>query len=615
MTIGNRKLVDQLTMGRAVTLSVIVAVVVYVGAIGHGWTFDDTPIIGQNVNVRSIGTALGAFFRPYWPVELGAGQYRPLAILSFGVDWSLTYANSVFTHVVNMLLHGLATGLFVLVLRRWLPPLGALVAGLVFAVHPVHVEAVAGGVGRSELLAACFLFGAILVARRYRTATGRVRSGWLAVTLVLALCGMLSKEHGVVAIALLAADEWLEPNRRFRQSVPLYLGMAVVTLSWIFVFERIAARYVGVSTAATLRDLTAWERLATAFPVQLHVLRLLAWPFDLSADYNPQVIPRLTEWTWVSGLGLAAVVAVLLLSVVVMRRYPVLTFGIWVAICTYSPTSNLLFASGIILAERNLYMAAGALAVVLGWAVNTSAVRDQGRLAVLAVFVVLGGLTVRTVTRVPAWADTATLVIEDYFNHPENYRTRIRLSTLLRDSDRLPEAVAEVTAAGAIFPVDPFIVTSSVPLALAVGDEELGWREAERGHALDPENPGLSRLTARARLATGRIDSSIAVARRSVERWPRDTTAALTYQETVDSLSAPGWVRAFAHARVHWTQHRLATATDELLTGVDSLPEAVGPTACWDLRTVRPLFDLLRPAAMGRLDAVERAEACASGPG
>lgn len=613
---AGRESVVSLTASRAMLGASLVAVLLYAGALGHGWTFDDNPIIAQNLHVRSIGAALDSFFQPYWPVELGAGQYRPLVILSFGVDWALTSANQVWTHFVNLVLHGVATGLFVAVILRWLPPLGALVAGLVFAVHPVHVEAVAGGVGRSELLVACFLLSAVLAARRYRASRGIGRRAWLAVTLGFVLLSLLSKEHGVVAIALLAADEWLSPDRQLRRSLPVYVFVAALTLSWLFVFERIAGRFVDVSQAATIRDLATFQRLATAFPVQLHVLRLLVWPIDLAADYNPQTIPRLTHWTVLATLGLAAVVAVLSLSSLVARRHPVLTFGIWVGIFTYSPTSNLLFSSGVILAERNLYLAVGAVAVAAGWGLTTAVARRKPAVTAIIALVTLGLLAVRTLTRVPAWRDTPTLVIEDYLNHPENYRTRIRLSSILRDSDRLPEAVAEVMVGGALFPDDPFIVTSSVPLALSVGDTELGWREAERGHSLDPEDAGLSRLTARARLATGRVDAAIEVARKSVDRWPDDTTAALTYQETVDTLLAPAWVRSFAHARVHWTYHRLTSATNALERGLSEIPAAVGPTACWDLHSIEPLVGILDPFGGSRMAAVERPPECAmSGPG
>jgi len=75
---------------------------------------------------------------------------------------------------MNALWHGLATVLLVMLLGRWLPPLGAAAAGLVFAWHPVHVEAVASLVGRAELLVAVGILGA--GTRRAAPAVGRGRA-------------------------------------------------------------------------------------------------------------------------------------------------------------------------------------------------------------------------------------------------------------------------------------------------------------------------------------------------------------------------------------------------------------------------------------------------------
>src|SRR5262249_58745524 len=94
--------------------------------------------------------------------------YRPLTSMSFFVDGTLSGMRPAWFHGVNTVLHALATLLVTLLAlelsggRRsvgW-------VAGSLFAVHPIHVEAVAGIVGRSEILAALGALGAILSHRR-----------------------------------------------------------------------------------------------------------------------------------------------------------------------------------------------------------------------------------------------------------------------------------------------------------------------------------------------------------------------------------------------------------------------------------------------------------------
>src|SRR2546430_12357122 len=90
---------------------------------------------------------------------------------------------------MNALWHGLVCVLVVLVLERWLSPAAAAAGGLIFALHPVHVEAVAGLVGRAEVLAAAGMLGAVLCAPR----------GWWAAALARAAAAVLWKVACVAA--------------------------------------------------------------------------------------------------------------------------------------------------------------------------------------------------------------------------------------------------------------------------------------------------------------------------------------------------------------------------------------------------------------------------------
>ena len=153
-------------MRRELLLVFVAAVALYLPAGRYGFVQDDRAIVASNPASHSIGAALRAFDDPYWPRESGAGLYRPVTILSYAVDWTLSGGRPGWLHLINALWHGVATVLLVILLARWLPTLGAAAAGLVFAWHPVHVEAVASLVGRAELLAAVGILGAVLAARR-----------------------------------------------------------------------------------------------------------------------------------------------------------------------------------------------------------------------------------------------------------------------------------------------------------------------------------------------------------------------------------------------------------------------------------------------------------------
>src|SRR3989454_195029 len=123
------------------------AVVVYLGALWNRFAVDDLPIIVLNPLVADPAGMWRAFAAPYWSADLGGHMYRPLVIASFALDHLID--GTAWFHAVNLLWHaGVAVAVAALA-RRWTDDAGALVAGLLFAVHPLHVEAVANVLGRA----------------------------------------------------------------------------------------------------------------------------------------------------------------------------------------------------------------------------------------------------------------------------------------------------------------------------------------------------------------------------------------------------------------------------------------------------------------------------------
>ncbi len=608
------------TRSRAMWLAALAAAVVYVGATNNQWALDDELIVRDNPAAHSVAAASDAFFAPYWPFLQGvtAGLYRPFTILTYGIDWSLSEGSAAWFHATNVLMHGLTTALFVAVVLAWLPPVAALVAGFVFAVHPVHVEAVANVVGRAEILVAGAVLGAVLSARRFRRAVGwRARTPWLFLTVALLLIGMLSKEHGIVGIGVVFIDDLLDSRSRLRESLGLYLAAAVGTAGWFVLWQGVAGAFVGPGQAATLAGLGPVERLATMLPVQLDVVRLLAWPMDLVADYNPQVIQRRTEWSWLATAGLLLAGAVVALAFLAARRAPAVSFGILAGIATYAPTSNLVFGSGIPLAERNLYVAAIAPAAVLGWL--TIAVHKRARPWVgLGIGSLLLFFSVRTVTRIPFWYDSETVVLRSAAEHPENYRHRIRLAGLYRRAGPLGKARAfsEYMAAGAIYPEDPFVATYTVPLALELGYTDIALREAERAYAMEPGHAALALWLTSALVAVGDTARAWEVAGHVVGVRPDSPLALRVHLVAVDGVDEIGWAGHFARARLQEAVGDTAAASAYLDSGLTSLPSTLNDLRwCREIDRVIPLARRIRPGAIARFDAVRGSveSVCAAG--
>ena len=170
-------------------------------------------------------------------------SYRPLCVLTFRLNYLLSGLEPFSYHLTNVLLHAGVTAVYVLTVRKAVVNCARhvlLLSGLLFAVHPIHAEAVAGVVGRADVLACLFFLLAIYLYVDYcnarhrphppATLNGRGGSArrtrrWLyfAGFVVCTAASMLSKEHGVTVVAVcLVYDVFIHQRLRPGQLLALH---------------------------------------------------------------------------------------------------------------------------------------------------------------------------------------------------------------------------------------------------------------------------------------------------------------------------------------------------------------------------------------------------------
>ncbi|MGH0115634.1 UNVERIFIED_CONTAM: hypothetical protein FKN15_037957, partial [Acipenser sinensis] len=169
------------------------------------------------------------FYNDFWGTLLTHSgshkSYRPLCTLSFRLNHALGGLDPWGYHLVNILLHCSVTGLFTRLSRLLLGGgYWTLVAGLLFASHPVHTEAVAGIVGRADVGAALFFLLSLLCYIRYCSLRGHSAHcwPWLLGSFACAACSMLWKEQGVTVLAVSAVyDVFVFHRFKFHQVILL----------------------------------------------------------------------------------------------------------------------------------------------------------------------------------------------------------------------------------------------------------------------------------------------------------------------------------------------------------------------------------------------------------
>jgi protein O-mannosyl-transferase len=438
-----------------------VAVVVHLGALWNRFAVDDLPIIANNPLVASLSGVWRAFATSYWPPGFGGWMYRPLPVATYALDAPLH--SIAWFHFVNLVWHAGASVAVALLARRLADARAALIAGLLFAVHPVHVEAVANVVGRAEIMAALFVVLGVYAALVHRSVA------WSAAAWGL---GLLCKENAAVLPGLVVWG-WMLGFGVGEGKWPPRARVLAFAATWVVVGAAYAViraaaiphnelRSIGPIFLGTSRGVV---RL-TAIAALADVARLLCFPLTLRVDYSPAEYtavwalfdPRLA---W--GLGCALVWAGLLIWAW-RRGRRVEAFGLgWIGIA-FLPVANLVFPAGFLIAERTLYLPS--VGIVLAAGAWLASLGRAARLPVLAL-VILGG--VRSALRVPVWRDNDTVTLSILEDSPRSYVGPRRMIGTYLDHRQPARALDAARTAAAIFPRDPNLYVTGAVAGFAAG--------------------------------------------------------------------------------------------------------------------------------------------------
>lgn len=495
----------RLSPRRGALLVGALALAAYANSLANGFAYDDLILIQLNEAVHDADWERLAG-GPYWPERSdGVGLYRPLAMLSYAMEWRAGGGSPLPFHVVNVALHaGVSLALFALLLR-FAGASAAAAGAALFAVHPVHVEAVANIVGRAELLAALFYLAACLLYLWAPEAKRRIaRGARLAGLGLLYFAALASKEIAVtlpaalVLLDLAARSLRSGPplSRRLRDEAASYGLLAVAFLAYLGLRTLALEGLVGDSPHPALRELSTGPRLLTALAVWPEYLRLLLAPFDLSSDYSPAVLRPAHSLSAGVFAGALVVAGLSAAAVAARRRAPLISVAVaWFALAIL-PVSNLLMPIGVLLAERTLYLPSVGLALavthVAGW---LPALRPPVRWAAAGAIVLAAlAFLARTVMRNPVWRDTDAMYDALIAEHPESYRALWALAGSMEVRGR-PELAGRAFREALALAPDDYGLLVDAGRFLGRHDQ---WHEAERllrhAIAVRPELPRAYRI-------------------------------------------------------------------------------------------------------------------------
>jgi protein O-mannosyl-transferase len=503
------------------------ALVTYFNALSAPFVWDDDPAIVTNQSIRG---PLADSLVP--PIETPVAG-RPIVNASLAINYGIGGLDTTGYHIFNLAVHAAAALLLFGIVRRTFhrrsgrlqpadrPPEGgrhidgvALVAALIWMVHPLLSETVDYVTQRSESMMGLFFLLTLYAAIRASRAEARDSSQrerrrarrWELVSIGACAIGMATKESMVTApIAVVLYDLVFEFDsvrdavaaRRF-----LYIGLAATWLELGLIMWRWPRSTVGASAVGG-SPVGGWTYLLNQAQMIVRYLGLTIWPQSLVVDYG---LPRMLAFRDVI-VEVALLVFLVAATALALRRWPAVGFLGLMFFLTLAPTSSIVPITTEVGAERRMYLPLAALVVLVvtlaGVLVERARTRSPGLARTLvgaAIAVSLGviaALAVRTAFRNQEYETPLALWESVVARRPQG-RARFALANQLIDADRHSEAVAQLREAVADFP----------DARAGLGTELLVAGEVEEGVAVletfVQDNPSLpNRAPARPLIANG----------------------------------------------------------------------------------------------------------------
>ncbi len=515
--IQNPSAMGKVSLYAGALVLVILTISIYANTLSNGFVFDDRVIVEHNTLIQDFGNIGEIFTTNYWqPVNRNRGLYRPLTILSYSINYAINGLNPIGYHAVNILLHTFTVlMLYLLTIMVSRSFLVSIFSGVLFSVHPIHVEAVANVVGRAELLSAFFFLSAAVLYTRFRT-QNNVRYATYIASLLAYFFAILSKENAVTFLIIPFLIDWLCHSKTSAESIShivrsryhWYLGFVGVLIGYLVVRSVV----LGVFTPPDIAPLdnplvreAPLDRILGGVFIFGKYLSLMVFPQNLSCDYGLDVLPlsdplRALEF-W---LGVVSSIMVpLLLVYSVRRRRRDVTLYILLFLATYSITSNIFIVIGTPIAERLFYLPSVGLCCLAGCGVRSllSFVSKSAvcRAAVIAALVpIVAVYSWRTYTRNQDWKSNYDLYLADVATYPRSVKLRKLLAGELLGRGLADDAIEHLSQAITIFPNYSDAVLTIAEAYRLSGDHVRHREMIQKASEMSPRN-------VRARLSLGRI--------------------------------------------------------------------------------------------------------------
>ena len=425
----------------------VFAFILYARGISNEYTTDDHVVTDQNDLVKKGFEAIPTIFSTDYLYGYNNGLmsgpvYRPASLVMFAIEWQFFPENPYIFHFMNVLLFSITCWLLYLLLYKLIEKipfsfgnvnniklLFPFVCCILYAAHPIHTEVVDNIKSRDEIL--CFLFGILAIFCFVKSVSKRAVLNLIFGSICFFL-SILSKETGITFLIVIPLTLFVFTNSSIRKLVLISIIVIVIAVIYYIIREYVL-RNIRLNTGdnnlynSVVAAPNFISRQATVFYILLRYILLLLFPYNLTCDYNYNMIkiqtltdiPAIAGILINSGLGIYAVIN--------LRKKSIISYGILFYFITLSPVSNMFIYTGATMAERFMYTPSFGFCIIISYFLirlttiknkmkgikNPLELFTQNKTLFIIVFCVTILFSIRTISRTIDWKNNLTIFTHD----------------------------------------------------------------------------------------------------------------------------------------------------------------------------------------------------------
>jgi len=442
-------------------------VMLYINSLENQFTNWDDSMIYANPQIRSL--AWGNLCKIFSLEK--AANFQPIRILSYAIDYYFWKLDSVGYHITSISFYILTCIMVFFTLRHLSASLRekfspdshervALFGTLIFAAHPVHVEAVTWLAARKEVLQGFFFFLAFYIYLRVRNITGRKKMVYLGMVLFAILLAILSKPSAVVFPAAILVYEIARRENKwmdFIRSHRIFLAILIL-ISIIFASILIKVMWEAGGVKPFRGD-SFFNNLLISFYIFIHNIMLLMLTINYSASYTiPFSNPVLSLQT---SIFVGVTLLLFGLSLWSLKKTKVLFFSFFFFFVTLAPYLNIIPISTL-LADRYIFISSLSYCFLLGIGFDKLYHYRMKRFSAsffkllsIAIFLfLLAGYSYMTVNQNKIWRNSYTLWADAVEKYPDSNTANALMGVVYMDSGMNEKAAEHLEKAVQVLPYD-----------------------------------------------------------------------------------------------------------------------------------------------------------------